>query len=325
MENNVLKIESFYIKPHLNLDPYFITGLTEAEGSFSIIKIKDKRAKYDTNVHLRFKITMLTNETELLTMVKSFFKCGTNVIGKNGTISFEVKDINSLNKYIIPHFSNYPLRGTKYLDFLTFKETLDVIISKEHLTKEGLNKIIDMSFNMNSYRKLPKEYCPVHTIEKNPLYIPINGHYINGFIAGDGCLALNTKDNAFGRMSLQISQHRDNKILLYSIANYFKSPTKIYYHDTNSVQLTLSGIKLWETIIFDHFIEYPLYGSKTIRLNKLFKIREVILKKEYLIKKGKGRIWDPKIKLQIIDIWLSSGMIKHDCIQSYKNNFKYEK
>jgi hypothetical protein len=244
MENNVLKIESFYIKPHLNLDPYFITGLTEAEGSFSIIKIKDKRAKYDTNVHLRFKITMLTNETELLTMVKSFFKCGTNVIGKNGTISFEVKDINSLNKYIIPHFSNYPLRGTKYLDFLTFKETLDVIISKEHLTKEGLNKIIDMSFNMNSYRKLPKEYCPVHTIEKNPLYIPINGHYINGFIAGDGCLALNTKDNAFGRMSLQISQHRDNKILLYSIANYFKSPTKIYYHDTNSVQLTLSGIKL---------------------------------------------------------------------------------
>jgi hypothetical protein len=60
-------------------------------------------------------------------------------------------------------------------------------------------------------------------------------------------------------------------------------------------------------------------------LNKLFKIREVILKKEYLIKKGKGRIWDPKIKLQIIDIWLSSGMIKHDCIQSYKNNFKYEK
>jgi hypothetical protein len=244
MQNNILKIESFYNKAYLNMDPYFITGLTEAEGSFSIIKIKDKRAKYNTNVHLRFKITMLTNETELLTMVKSFFKCGTNVIGKNDTISFEVKDINSLNKYIIPHFSNYPLRGTKYLDFLTFKEALEIIISKEHLTKEGLKKIIDMSLNMNSYRKLPQEYRPVHTIENNSLYIPINGHYINGFIAGDGCLALNTKDKGFARMSLQISQHKNNKMLLCSIANFFKSPTKIYYHEINSVQITLSGIKL---------------------------------------------------------------------------------
>jgi hypothetical protein len=245
MHNNNLKLESFEVnKPYLNMDPYFITGLTEAEGSFSIIKINDKRAKYGTNVHLRFKITMLTNETELLSLVKSFFKCGSNVIGKNGTISFEVKDINSLNEYIIPHFSNYPLRGTKYLDYSTFKEALAIINSKEHLTKEGLKKIIDMSFNMNSYRKFTKEYCPIHTIENNSLYMPINGNYINGFIAGDGCLALNTKDNAFGRMSLQISQHKDNKILLSSIANYFKSPTKIYYHDVNSVQLTLSGIKL---------------------------------------------------------------------------------
>lgn len=48
--------------------------------------------------------------------------------------------------------------------------------------------------------------------------MPINGHYINGFIAGDGCLAFNTKDVNFGRMSWQISQHNNNKLLLLSIA-----------------------------------------------------------------------------------------------------------
>jgi hypothetical protein len=63
-------------------------------------------------------------------------------------------------------------------------------------------------------------------------------------IAGDGCLALNTKDAGFARMSLQVSQHKDNKFLLFSIANYFKSSNKIYNHATHSVQLTLSGIKL---------------------------------------------------------------------------------
>jgi hypothetical protein len=244
MQNFKLKEDFNFNKPSLNIDPYFITGLTEAEGSFSIIKKKDIRAKYNINLGLRFKITMLVNETELLNMVKSFFKCGSLNIGKDGTISFEVKDIYSLNKYIIPHFCNYPLRGTKNLDFFTFKEVLDIINSKKHLIKEGIDEIIELSNRMNSYRKFPVEYYPLHTNEDNLEYIPINGHYINGFIAGDGCLALNTKNIGFGRMSLQISQHKNNKQLMLSIANYFKSPNKLYYHDVNSVQLTLSGIKL---------------------------------------------------------------------------------
>jgi len=118
MYNNELKIESSkFNKSCYKMDPNFITGLTEAEGSFSIIKVKDKRAKFDINVGLRFKITMLVNETELINMVKSFFDCGTIVIGKNGTINFEVKNLNSINECIIPHFCNYPLRGTKNLDF----------------------------------------------------------------------------------------------------------------------------------------------------------------------------------------------------------------
>ena len=49
--------------------------------------------------------------------------------------------------------------------------------------EEGLNKIIEMSNSMDSYGKFSKEYCPIHTIEKNSLYVPLNGHYINGFIA----------------------------------------------------------------------------------------------------------------------------------------------
>jgi len=28
-------------------------------------------------------------------------------------------------------------------------------------------------------------------------YIPLNGHFINGFIAGDGCLTLSLKDKNF--------------------------------------------------------------------------------------------------------------------------------
>lgn len=33
-------------------------------------------------------------------------------------------------------------------------------------------------------------YSPNHTIENNIDYIPIDGHYINGFIAGEGIVKL---------------------------------------------------------------------------------------------------------------------------------------
>lgn len=57
----------------LNLNTYFITGLTESEGSFSVFVHKDSRAKFKINVGLRYKITMLSNELTLLKMVESFF------------------------------------------------------------------------------------------------------------------------------------------------------------------------------------------------------------------------------------------------------------
>jgi len=55
------------------LNPDFVTGLTDAEGCFSVVTRKDKRAKFEKNVGLRFKIRMLQNETELLEIVKVFF------------------------------------------------------------------------------------------------------------------------------------------------------------------------------------------------------------------------------------------------------------
>jgi hypothetical protein len=56
------------VKPN----PYFVTGLREAEGYFSVTKSADKRAKFGHNYFLRFKITMLENDTELLKLIHSF-------------------------------------------------------------------------------------------------------------------------------------------------------------------------------------------------------------------------------------------------------------
>jgi hypothetical protein len=74
---------------------------------------------------------------------------------------------------------------------------------------------------MNKNREFTEEYySPKHTKDNNIDYILLDGHYINGFIAGDGSLMLH-QGTKFGVMSLDITQHRNNRLLINSIAKYF--------------------------------------------------------------------------------------------------------
>ena len=135
---------------------------------------------------------------------------------------------------------------------------------------------------MNNLRKDFSSMLPIHTIKSNPEYRSLNGDYVNGFIAGDGCLYLRTKSN-FGSMGIQISQHINNSYLLKEIIDYFNPALKIHVHGKDSIQITLGGRKLWkETISPPHFIKYPLFGIKAIRSAKLQEIATILESKEHL-------------------------------------------
>ena len=69
------------------------------------------------------------------------------------------------------------------------------------------------------------------------------------------------------------------------------------------MQINLCGARLWNNIIFVHFSNYPLYGTKKIKLNKLLMIRKLIINNKDLIKIGKSKEWKPEYVIQIKDIW----------------------
>lgn len=103
-------------------------------------------------------------------------------------------------------------------------------------------------------------------------------------------------------MYLSIGQHKNNRLLLESIVKYFKNSTKVYSNGTNMLQLNFYGARLWDEIIFVHFSNYPLYGTKRIKLNKLLIIRRLI-KSNITFKVGKYKEWKPEYVLQIKNIW----------------------
>jgi hypothetical protein len=65
--------------------------------------------------------------------------------------------LKDLIKVIIPHFIKYPLITQKHVDFLLFKQVVELMNRKEHQTKEGLGKIVNIrasSEGLNLVRKL---------------------------------------------------------------------------------------------------------------------------------------------------------------------------
>ena len=126
-----------------NIQPEWIAGFSSGESNFFIAISGNK-------VWLRFSIAQDSRDLWLLKNLVEIFNCGYVSQYKNRKVcEFVVTKINDIMMYIIPFFEKYPIKGTKYNDYIKFKEAAIIIKNKEHLTEKGLNKVIDLKKSMN--------------------------------------------------------------------------------------------------------------------------------------------------------------------------------
>jgi hypothetical protein len=89
-------------------------------------------------------------------MIKSFFGVGTiRDNRRNVSVIYSVSNLKNLTTVIVPFLHKYPLLTQKRADFILFKSVLDIMNNKQHLTREGLLKILNIRASMN--RGLTKE------------------------------------------------------------------------------------------------------------------------------------------------------------------------
>jgi LAGLIDADG endonuclease len=86
----------------------------------------------------------------LLELIRSYFG-GVGTISSQGKdiLQYRVASLQDLTNKIIPHFENNPLISQKKADFILFKKVVDLMNLKEHLTTEGLRKIVAIKASMN--------------------------------------------------------------------------------------------------------------------------------------------------------------------------------
>ena len=97
-------------------------------------------------------ITQSIKSIKVLQIIKDYFNCGVIKIDnkKSNTMKYQVSSYKEIANKIIPFLDKYPLLTSKYLNYLNFKEAINLMLNKE--TQKGIDKLKNLSNQMNTKR-----------------------------------------------------------------------------------------------------------------------------------------------------------------------------
>ena len=133
----------------MKLDPFWVVGFVDGEGCFYVGINRNRTMKTGYQVFPEFRIVQHERDVQVLYALKKFFGCG--VVRRNHDDRYELR-IRKLDclKRVVEFFEKYPLKTKKNIDFKKFRRILLLMERGEHLTKEGLIKILEIAIEMNT-------------------------------------------------------------------------------------------------------------------------------------------------------------------------------
>jgi hypothetical protein len=232
-----------------------------------------------------------------LEAIQNFLGVGKIYVTNAGSVEYRVFSIKEL-KVVLDHFDKFPLISQKYGDYILFKQAYQLLINQEHLTPEGLRKIISIKASINKGLSEPlKEAFSDVTFAIRPtkanIYI-CNPQWLAGFTSGEGSFNVKVRNpdgnsKAFIELIFQINQHaRDEQLIAY-IAEYLGCG-KVYKHSVNAVVYRVSKRSDLTEIIIPFFIKYPILGIKALNFKDFWSVSELIKSKAYYNKEGLDQI-----------------------------------
>lgn len=145
------------------LNPYYIAGFVDGEGCFCISIYKHKERRHGLDVKLVFEIELRADDRNILERLKRTLDCGNiyNLDYKRYKwyphIKFKVSSLADLKNKVIPFFKEYRLQAKKKISFDLFCQAVEIMSSKSHLTKSGIEKLFILKNKINKYREINKK------------------------------------------------------------------------------------------------------------------------------------------------------------------------
>ena len=182
----------------------WFAGFTDGEGNFDIHVRKDSNI-----ITIQFRITLHIDDVAVLYFIRDRLGAGTvKISNTRNEAVFKVTGVKNLQEFIINPLSIFKLNGNKYLDYLVFKEVLDIMSTKAHLTKAGLAKISKLLETHNT-KRIDFNYPKDHSITITP-------YYLLGLIEAEGSFSYGTNNQlTFVLVLTESQQHLIKAIKLF--------------------------------------------------------------------------------------------------------------
>lgn len=243
------------------LHPWWVTGIADSEGNFSINCDYQKR-----KVNFSFKVTQ--KDSTMLYKLKDYFGVGSVVIdnSKFSAYKFVVSSTKDI-AIIFKHFMDFPLVGSKQLDYLAWKQAYDV-----YVTDKDFDAVVKIKSGMNSGRSFEERWY--HLFNKT---ITIQPEWLQAFINGDGSFQsyFNTvlnkvrgKSYKVSYIRLEIAQNSHEVKLLHAIRLFFGRGYIKPAFDITNLDSVKNSRKVSRYIItadnslIEFFNKYPMIGVK---------------------------------------------------------------
>jgi hypothetical protein len=235
----------------------WLVGFTDGDGSFSIGSNKNSWT-------LTFKLVQSTYNLRVLHFIKNKLGKGKIYVEKDGkSAHFIIRDLETINKVIIPIFDKYPLLTSKHFNYLKFKKASE-ILSNSILTKDDKNLLINKLLN----EAIPYDYVsPAFEIVKGK---SLNFEFANkimskswliGFTEAEGSFYLFNKDKDRIVHAFEITQKLD-KIVLMCIKHLLHISTNVQTKKSGYFSISTTNSRAIENII--DYYKNTMKGMKSV-------------------------------------------------------------
>jgi hypothetical protein len=219
-----MKMANINLLKPLGLNPEYIAGFIDGEGSFNITISKDPNRSSNYRLICELHITQSAHSIKLLEGFRDYFGCGVVKVDNKltNTMKYQVssyKDIARLTPF--PFLDKHPLLTSKHLNYQAFKEAINLMVKKEHLTSEGMSKIQMLAGQMNSKRSFAEkfDFTKAHLAKH-----PISSDWVRGFVDGEGCfyfyIGRQAETTIQLQASLEIAQNTHDILVLEEIRKF---------------------------------------------------------------------------------------------------------
>lgn len=291
----------------IRINPWYITGLIDAEGSFTVNVKKDTKRKSNYILIHTLEIGLNIKDRALIESIRYTLGVG-NVYykSKEKMYYWRVSSFGELHNVIIPHLTKYYLISQKRADFELFSKIINLIKDKKHFNQEGIEQIINLKSSMNKglSEKLKIIFPEIHPVSRPDVKfkeIP-DPNWLSGFMDGEGCFFISIYKSPKSKLGVavqqvfKIAQHSRDIELLEGIVKYLNCG-RVEKRKTEACDFTVTSFDSLYNIIIPFLRKYPLVGSKNLDFEDFSKVAELVKDKKHLTKDGIESIWNIKLKM----------------------------